>query len=277
MKAKMNGTAMGLAFVILALLPGWLVAQTIELVSNGGCEASLVGGNIPAWVEAVGPNWTQRNSNPSPYEGLNYFFAGAGASAELRQDVDLTGLADLVDGGGQSFSFSARVRSYEQSPPDISQIILEYLNHDKSVVLAAHDLGQHANTDAWVELTHSRLAPSGTRFIRIRLISIRRAGTNNDGYFDAVSLTTQIPELPPPQNLELLVNGADLLLSWDPVTQDTAGNPVSISVYMVYADDTPDFICGPDNLAGSVVPPQITLPGWAGMEDRMFFRVRAVQ
>lgn len=248
----------------------------IELVRNGGCEDLLVGGNIPEWVEAAGTNWTQRDNDPSPYEGTKYFFAGAGATAELRQDVDLADYAALVDGGNQSFEFSARVRSWDQSPADISQIILEYLNHDKTQVLASHDLGQYSDTSTWVHVTHSRLAPTGTRYIRIRLISIRRAGTNNDGYFDAVSLQTHIPELPAPQNLEITVTGADLELSWDPVTQDSAGNPVTVSEYRVYASEIPDFECGPDTLIGTVGLPQIYLPGWAGMAERGFFVVKGV-
>lgn len=251
---------------------GW-----VELVNNGGCEADLIGGNIPAWVEVVGAVWTQRSSNPEPYEGEHYFFAGAGASAELRQDADLAAYAGLVDNGNQSFVFDAYVRSWDQSPADISQLILEFLNHDKSQILASHDFGQHSNTSAWVHLTHSRLAPVGTRYIRIRLISIRRSGNNNDGYFDAISLRTYIPELPAPQNLEISTLGNDLFLSWDPVTQDSAGNPVTISNYMVYAADYPDFVCNTATFVGSVTDPQILLPGWAGMHDKGFFAVRAVE
>lgn len=249
----------------------------LELVRNGGCEDPLVGGNIPEWVEAVGSNWTQRDSNPPPFEGSKYFFAGAGATAELRQDVDLAAFASGVDGGNQSFEFSARVRSWDQSPADISQIILEYLNHDKTQILASHDLGQYSNTSAWVLVTHSRLAPAGTRFIRIRLISIRFAGTNNDGYFDAVSLLTPIPEPLAPQNLVINVVGPDLSLSWDPVTHDNAGNPVSVSEYRIYTSDTPDFVCGPETLIGVVSLPQFLLPGWAGLQDKAFFAVKAFQ
>lgn len=134
-----------------------LVRTTLELVQNGGCEMPLVGGEIPEWMEVVGSNWTQRNANPSPYEGLNYFFAGLSAAAELIQDVDVTDHATLIDAGTKQFDFSARVRSWQQSPADISQIILEYLNLDKSTVLAAYDLGQNSDTTTWTEKLHSAL------------------------------------------------------------------------------------------------------------------------
>jgi hypothetical protein len=42
-------------------------------------------------------------------------------------------------------------------------------------------------------LSDTTLAPIGTRFIRICLISVRYNGTNNDGYFDGLSLTPDLP------------------------------------------------------------------------------------
>lgn len=278
MRQSKIGMIAGLVLIVMTGFPGILRAAsevsraTIELVRNGGCEDALEGGNIPHWVEVVGTNWTQRSSNPEPYEGLNYFFAGAGATAELRQDVNLSEYADLVDWGGQWFHFSAWVRSWDQSPADVSQIIVQYLDHNLAV-LENYNLGQYSNTSAWVQVTHSSIAPVGARYYRIRLLSIRYAGTNNDGYFDAVSLVTEIPVLPAPQNLELSVQGDDLHLGWDPVTQDSSGNPVSVSEYRVYAGDDPDFICGIDTLIGSVASPEITMLGGAGMQDRKFFRV----
>lgn len=248
---------------------------TLELVQNGGCEMPLEGGEIPGWMEIVGSNWTQRTANPSPYEGSNYFFAGAGASAELIQDVDVTEHAALIDAGTKQFSFSAWVRSWDQAPADISQIILEYLNHDKSSVLATFDLGQDSNTTTWTEKLHSANAPVGTRYIRIRLISIRRSGTNNDGYFDAVSITTDIPDVMAPSELEILIQGSDVALNWAPVTTDTAGTPITITEYRIYASDQPYFVCETANLAGTSILPNIVLSGH-GTSARKFYKVIAI-
>lgn len=248
----------------------------LQLLQNRGCEETLVGGEIPQWVEVLGANWTQRNASPSPQEGYYYFFAGAGASAELRQDADISGYSGLVDAGTQLFEFSAWVRAWDQSPADISQIILEYLNHDKSLVLASFDLGQHTNTDSWLQLLHSATAPVGSRFIRVRLISIRRSGTNNDGYFDNLSLSIVLAPVSAPEDLEISISGTDVMLSWSPVTHDTLGNPITISRYDVYAGSNPDFICDAFSLEGSSPTAQITLPGFASGAGRSFFRVIAV-
>ena len=78
----------------------------VQLIANGGCEEPLLAGNIPLWTEVTGTNWTQRSSNPLPWEGGNYFFPGVAASAELHQDVDLTDYAALIDAGGAAFRFT---------------------------------------------------------------------------------------------------------------------------------------------------------------------------
>ncbi|MDD3103591.1 MAG: hypothetical protein RBR69_02580 [Candidatus Cloacimonadaceae bacterium] len=248
----------------------------VELVRNGGCEAPLVNGEIPEWEEVIGTTWTQRSTNPSPYEGQYYFFAGANNHAELRQDVELDAYADLIDTGNHLFEFSAYVQSWPQSPADASQIILEYLNHDKTQILGSHDFGEHSTTTHWVPLLHEIIAPLRTRFIRIRLISIKYNATNNDGYFDAVSLRTGIAMPLAAEGLSIFVTGADLTLQWAPVIQDTAGNPITVSEYRIYADDQPDFVCEANSLVGTTNQPQIEFPGLAGSADRKFFKVVSV-
>lgn len=256
--------------------PGKDSRTTLELVRNGGCEAPLVDGEIPEWVEVVGNRWTQRDSSPDPYEGQHYFFAGISTQAELRQDVELADYVDLIDTGNHLFEFSAYVQSWPQSPSDISRIVLEYLDQDKTEILGSYDSGDYFITDAWVLVSHNLVAPIGTRYIRIRLISTRREGSNNDGYYDAVSLRTGFASPQAVAGLSLSITGADLTLAWAAVVQDTAGNPITISEYRIYADDQPYFVCDPNSLVGTVNEPQIDFPGWAGSADKKFFKVISV-
>lgn len=247
--------------------------DVMELIQNGGCEETLVEGNIPDWEEVVATTWTQRSAGPDPYEGSYYFFSGVNASAELRQDVDVSAYADFIDTGTQLFSFSGYVRSWPQSPADLSRIILEYLNFDKSVILTSFDSGDYGDASIWTLISNDTIAPVGTRFIRIRLIATRRSGSNNDGYFDALSLSTPIPLPMAPQNLVIDVVGNDVILDWDPVTHDDLGNPISIDFYEVYSGSVPQFECGLDTLAGTVITPGLTLFGLAGTADHAFFKV----
>ena len=56
----------------------------------------------------------------------------------------------------------------------------------------------------------ARLAIAGTRQIEVRLLAARNTGTNNDGYFDSLSLTTfAVPE---PSSTALLGLGLSAML-----------------------------------------------------------------
>jgi len=164
-----------------------LTAQNFIL--NPSCEDSLVNNEIPYWTEVIGDNWTQRLANPEPYSGDAYFFPGVASTAELMQDVDVSDYAILIDDSIQLFVFEGYVRSYSQNPTDYSRIVIEYLDTTKLIRLDSIDFGNYSTTSAWVQLIDTSVAPIGTRFIRIRLISTRRNGSNNDGYYDALSLS----------------------------------------------------------------------------------------
>ncbi len=246
----------------------------VQLIANGGCEAPLLEGNIPLWTEVTGSNWTQRGSNPVPFEGGSYFFPGVATTAELRQDVDLTDYAALIDAGGAAFRFTGYVRSFAQSPTDYSRIVLEFLDAGLATPLVSLDSGNHYNTAAWEQVLLEAPAPIGTRFARIRLISTRRSGSNNDGYYDGLTLSALVDS---PQNVTIEKIGDDILLGWDPVTTDPAGNPLSVLHYKVYADDNLEITCAPSHLVGTVATPGLLLPGLAPSADRIFFRVVAVR
>ncbi len=164
------------------------------LILNPGNDLALVGGEISGWNQVTGSNWTQRGASPIPEDGPSYFFAGAGALAELSQTVDVSIFSAGIDSSIQQFTFSGYVRSFDQASPDTSRIILEYQNTIGEVI-ESFDSGEIANRTAWQLVTDQRIAPAGTRNIEVRLISNRNSGTNNDGYFDSLSLTTSaIPE-----------------------------------------------------------------------------------
>jgi len=168
-----------------------VVAIPQNLILNPSCEDSLINGEIPYWTEVIGSYWTQRiSANPPTHEGDYMFFPGAVSFAELQQDVDLTPMATSIDSNNLTFTFEGFVRAFNQPSPDLSRIKLEYLDSLKTTKLDSFDSGNYSNTSEWIQITDTTLAPIGTRFIRIRLISTRRYGSNNDGYYDNLSLRT---------------------------------------------------------------------------------------
>jgi hypothetical protein len=191
---KSGGVMLRLFLLIAFLIISFSNTTAQNLILNPGCEDSLINGEIPYWVEVKGTDWRNRVSAiPPAYEGENMFFAGVSQNAELQQDVDVSTFAASIDSGTQYFYFEGYVRSYSQNPPDHSRLILKYLDLSKITVLDSIDLGENSNTNNWLMLSDTTLAPVGTRFIRICLISIRYNGTNNDGYFDGLSLTPDLP------------------------------------------------------------------------------------
>lgn len=190
----MKGFVIFVAFIILNALQ--IKAQTPNnLILNPGCEDPLVGGEIPNWTEVVGSSWTQASSS-GPYDGNYYFYAGKVPSdGELRQDIDVSSLACTIDNGLQDFEFVGYVMSFDQTPPDETQIKIEYRNASNTTVLYTYDSGKNNNVVTWKKISSTTTAPAGTRWIRIRLISTyQTGGTSNDGYYDSLSLVaTPVP------------------------------------------------------------------------------------
>ena len=180
--------------IIMILISSFAVnrsqAGENNLLLNPSNDESLIAGEIPQWVEVEGSNWTQRSTSPEPNHGESYFFAGVSQNAELRQDVDVSAYSTEIDNGEQSFKFIGYVRAWPQSPSDSSRVIIEFRDMANTEILTSFDSNEHDQTISWKKISDTRLAPLGTRFIRIRLISTRYSGSNNDGYFDGLSLTT---------------------------------------------------------------------------------------
>lgn len=186
-----------------------LPVHAANLLINPGNEEALVAGEIPGWTEVVGTNWTQRSLDPVAFEGGHYFFAGAGPSATLRQSVDVSSFGTSIDAGLGAIAFSGQVRSWPQSPADTSNFELSFLD-GSGAVLAATTLGPYSNTTQWTLIAANLIAPALTRTVQVDLISIRFAGTNNDGYFD--DLTLQVSAVPEPSSAALLAAGLALIL-----------------------------------------------------------------
>ena len=170
-------------FIILAN-----IANAQNIIKNPDCELPLVNGKIPFWNEIIGNQWSSRSLDPNPQNGKNYFYAGDEVEAELAQTILLNEYSCSIDQNDQNFQFTGYTRVYSQAPPDQSQIIIEMLNSNNSI-LQTDDLGIYSSTNEWKLLSKLIKVPPSTRKIKIRLLSHRKNGVNNDGYFDNLSLT----------------------------------------------------------------------------------------
>lgn len=157
-----------------------------ELIVDGGAEA----GTAAAWTVVEGDAWSWRGEDPAPAAGDAAFAAGETAAAELAQTVDVAAYRVRIDATpGQRFAFSARLRTGDETPPDVARVVVEYRDGDDAVVLDAFDSGELVSPFEWRRVDDVRAAPAGTGWVRVRLLA-RRAGDEGeaDVFFDEVSL-----------------------------------------------------------------------------------------
>ncbi|MEO8196126.1 MAG: carboxypeptidase regulatory-like domain-containing protein [Thermoanaerobaculia bacterium] len=160
-----------------------------ELLVNGDAEEPLIGGLIPGWTNEGTPNWLAPAG--SAHSGSHYFEPRASACPRgLRQDVDVTSFAPAIDAGGLSFALSGYVRSLDGSPPDTTQIEVEYRDGANSATLGRVQTATHASLGVWARLSALFQPPPGTRFLRVRLIvnGTYCGSRPMGGYFDSLSL-----------------------------------------------------------------------------------------
>ncbi len=166
--------------IVFAIFATTAVGQ--NLIVNPGAELDPT---TNGWTQASG-SWV-RGNEVTAQDGSYHFFAGAVAgTVELYQDVDVSSFSSTIDAGTQDFHFSGYIRDFNGN--DEGQIIVEYRNAS-ATVLSTYNTGLQSPT-TWTLFCDTRTAPVNTRTIRIRLLSKRNAGSDNDGYMDNLILMT---------------------------------------------------------------------------------------
>ncbi len=119
--------------------------------------------------------------------GVGYAWPTNSPAAELMQLVDIGGFATQIDDGHLKLNFSGYARGMPPDLSDSSRIIVEQLDADEEV-LDALDSGEVYSFQEWKKIVFSTAIKKGTRSIRVRLLSERKQGIENNSYFDNLSL-----------------------------------------------------------------------------------------
>ena len=135
-----------------------------ELIKNPGCEELGADAEISFWNVKEG-SWRRGSNDQPPLEGGFYFQPGDVPVAELRQDIDVSQLAESIDKKTQPFAFKSHVRSWNQAPADTCRVIVEFLGKDKLATLHEADSGPVASIDRWKPVEWVKFAPVHTRWI----------------------------------------------------------------------------------------------------------------
>lgn len=159
-----------------------------NLVANPGNELPPIGGALPGWSVESGNAWTRGSGSGLP-EGSYFFFAGGQTQdSVLYQDVDLAPFGAWIDGGSARFDLEAFVRVRDAVPYDRAELTIEFRDALGATLGLVWSSGEIASPWEWRRIGRSLEAPAGARAARLRLRSLWTFGTQNDGWFDAVSL-----------------------------------------------------------------------------------------
>lgn len=130
-------------------------------------------------------------ADPGPEErGLNFLCGGLTENARITQQIDLSAIAETIDGDRVRYGFSAWLGGRDAD--DDHTFVTARFRDAAGVVLAEKSIGPVLASDRQFRtgLLPRRsvgVVPIGTRGVEIELLAVRRAGAGNDGYADALT------------------------------------------------------------------------------------------
>ncbi len=189
--------------------------DSANLIINPSAEQNVSSGG---WQMVQG-SWTTRGFNPVPQDGGAYFYPLDSELGQLTQVIDLSADSAAIAAGLVTYTFMGYVRSFDQEPSDETQILVEYRNAADSI-LASYDSGLVTSLTDWQLVGDTTVAPVGTKTAIINLIARRKNGTNNDAFFDNLSLTKMVND-----NCEAPCDAVDLFtLATDAIPNGEGGS-----------------------------------------------------
>ncbi|MFN8436485.1 MAG: T9SS type A sorting domain-containing protein [Cytophagales bacterium] len=200
-----------LAIFWLLFLITILTSRSQNLIINGDASAPI--GSEWTQVTSGWSRWNQTNGGipdrttfSTTKTGYHFGISGgcptqaSSPLSEMYQDVDVNTYASQIDAGTAQFTFNGYYATYANQ--EYSSVIIEFRDASKNLISTPYSSGNKNDspyctntyyvTNCWKAFTtYSGNPPSGTRYIRIRLISKCKStsGTDNDGYYDDLSLT----------------------------------------------------------------------------------------
>ena len=151
-------------------------------------------------------NWTLIPDGTAnyPYDhtitaaGGTIFFAGCSAAFggpfELQQIIDVSADAANIDAGSQLYTFSGYMQTPVSNQTDQGRFIIDYLNAANAILGTSYTSSWQSyfggSGNQWIFYTNTRVAPAGTRKLRVRLqaqLFFNQYAVNV--YFDDISIT----------------------------------------------------------------------------------------
>ncbi|GAA2396185.1 hypothetical protein Cme02nite_64900 [Catellatospora methionotrophica] len=183
----------------------------VNVIANPNAESGTAGPGhpttvaIPSWTVAggmstigyaVGGGYPTAASPGPAARGATFFSGGTAASATLTQTANIATLATDVDAADINYSLAGYLGGY-LTQTDNAKVVVTFKNSG-GTSLGTAQIGpvspaDRANVTGLLQRTTTGTVPVGTRTITVVVTSTRDSGTNNDGYFDNLSLVLTKP------------------------------------------------------------------------------------
>lgn len=203
--------ATAVAVAVLGAIPADAASKTplnTNLVKDAGAEQASAAGldgtvivPIPRWVTengftaaAYGASGCPTTSQAAAIGGGKYLFFGGPDSEQstASQDITLVGRSSAVDAHRVKLSLSAWLGGWD-GQGDSARVQVRFLRANGSQIGSVSTVAVSGTNSVLKHKTAGKLLPTGTRKIRIVLISTRAEGTNNDGMFDKIDVRIKLP------------------------------------------------------------------------------------
>ena len=176
----------------------------VNLLRNPGAEEGPSGSGAPvrpmlAWTPTS--DFTAANYGSTvPAEqstaiggGRSFFYGGNNSAySEATQVVDVSQFAALADAGGLQAKLSGYLAGYDTQGD--SATVTAAFQDATGAVLGSIQIGpQTGSMQKFIFHQQNGAVPTFTRSVQVKMMSRRAAGSNNDGYFDNISLVLTAP------------------------------------------------------------------------------------
>jgi len=158
---------------------------TGNLLLNGDAESGI--SNWTGDIESLTDN---ECGSVAVYQGTNFFAVGGVCANEqdaglAEQTIDISAFAVDIDDEKYYVEYSGYLRTWG-SNNDLPEMYIEFLNANNNV-LGTSSVISNIEPD-WLLQSENEPIPFATRTLRVVLEGTRMAGTDNDSYFDTLSV-----------------------------------------------------------------------------------------
>lgn len=156
-------------------------AQAANLLVNPDAET----GDIQGWTDPDSA-WGAAAEIP-PHGGAKFFWPVRRQIeyTEMYQDVNVADRAVSIDAGQLYLHLSGWLANYDQYPHDEATLAVQARDQNGVQLLYLY---RSQRNPVWARHQVDSLIPAGTRTLRVLLIARRFVGSDNDAYFDDLSL-----------------------------------------------------------------------------------------